>query len=97
MCHYVGIFYEECYHIRFTLDHFCKALYDQLQRINDPAQREQYALPFDPDIPGCEPYALFNEDGRPVVTRDEPGSGNVLRWMFNLSELCPSCEEAVRG
>ncbi|CEJ55833.1 hypothetical protein PMG11_02064 [Penicillium brasilianum] len=91
MCQYVGISYVECGHVRFQLHCFCRKMLNQLQRINDPEEREQYDLPFDPDQAQCEPYALFDENGRPV-TRHGPGSGNVLSWVFNLSETCHECE-----
>lgn len=64
----------------------------QLQRINHPEECEQHELPFDPDQAQCEPYALFDENGRPE-TRYGPGSGNVSWWVFNLSEQCPGCED----
>ena len=96
MCQYIGIFYEDCTHVRFKLHHFCLDLFHQLQRINNLEERETHALPFDPDTPGCEPYALFDENGLPE-TRDAPGTGNVLWWVINLSEMCPGCEAGRTG
>ena len=91
MCRYTGIFYPECGHARFLVYRFCRGVFIQLQRINDPAQREAYHLPFDPDLPGCTPFALFLANGRPDESGG-PGSGNVLKWTFVLSEGCPGCE-----
>lgn len=91
MCFFVGYFYDECRHVRFELHLFCDALFTQLQRINDPEQREQFSLPFDPDLPDCEPYCRFDVDGFPD-TNWEPGAGNVLWWVYNLSEPCAECE-----
>lgn len=94
MCQYNGIFYTECSHVRFRLHRFCRALFNELRRINNPAQREAHPLPFNPDLPGCEPFALFLVNGLPDETGG-PGTGNVLWWTFVLSEWCPDCEMLV--
>ncbi|KAJ5174912.1 uncharacterized protein N7482_000789 [Penicillium canariense] len=89
MCLYWGIYYCDCGHVRFQLHRFCRRLFAQLQRINDPEQRGKYLLPFDPNIPGCEPIAVFRDD-KPDET--QPSKGNVVHWRYNVSEPCPSCE-----
>ncbi|KAF3387293.1 hypothetical protein F1880_000566 [Penicillium rolfsii] len=92
MCIFTGIFYCECGHVSYEVFAFCSAFLDQLLRINDPGQREQYLLPFDPGDPDCEPYCLFTRYGYPAVA-NPPGSGNVVWWVFDLAEPCLECAQ----
>ncbi|KAJ5698882.1 hypothetical protein N7462_000887 [Penicillium macrosclerotiorum] len=91
MCQYAGIFYHECRHVRFQLYLFCHSLLDQLNRINDAVQRDAFALPFTPDLPGCEPRAVFN--GSVPDTSAQYGATNVVQWVSHIAELCPDCAE----
>ena len=53
MCQYTATHHPTCSHTSFHLYVFCRRILHELNRINDPVQREAFALPFDP--PDCEP------------------------------------------
>lgn len=58
MCRYIAFTHSGCGHLCFKVAVFCNSLYNELQRINDPYQRQMYALPFDP--PDCRPRLGYN-------------------------------------
>ncbi|KAF3020430.1 hypothetical protein E8E15_006542 [Penicillium rubens] len=60
MCLFVETHYSNCKHTCFELYLFCREILRQLNRINDPDQRRDYALPFDPDCPTCQPYTIIS-------------------------------------
>lgn len=107
MCLYTGIQYPTCPHLHFELYLFCPALLTELNRINDPVERDTFALPFDPDLPGCQPLVAMSHyclrvagDGGPVgyFPAYDYGYGygygyesNVVRWVVCLEEECPEC------
>lgn len=95
MCVYKGHAYT-CSHTCFYIHLFCGEILRQLNRINDPIQRETYDLPFDPDTPSCKPRYLVDDMERPVTSFSLNGGyslevTNVLSWHFNIEEVCPSC------
>ncbi|PWY91106.1 hypothetical protein BO70DRAFT_392759 [Aspergillus heteromorphus CBS 117.55] len=53
MCLYTATHYPTCQHTEFELHVFCRAVLDELNRINDPVEREKWDIPFDP--PDCLP------------------------------------------
>ena len=59
MCLFVETHYSNCKHTCFELSLFCREILRQLNRINDPDQLRDYALPFDPDCPTCQPYTVI--------------------------------------
>lgn len=91
MCLYRGIYYHECGHSRFLLHTFCDCLLNQLQRINDPEERQRHAIPFDGS--GCEPRVKLKEDGSvDMKTRDLIKEwANVVMWEHNMVEVCRDC------
>ncbi|KAJ6187410.1 hypothetical protein N7519_002318 [Penicillium mononematosum] len=60
MCLFVETHYSNCKHTCFELYLFCREILRQLNRINDPDQLRDYALPFDPDCPTCQPYTVIS-------------------------------------
>jgi hypothetical protein len=58
MCFYGGIFYLSCGHTDFELQRYCPMLRYELDRINDPWEREQSVIPF--DLPNCDPKPREN-------------------------------------
>ncbi|CAG7940562.1 unnamed protein product [Penicillium nalgiovense] len=61
MCLFVETYYSNCKHTCFELYLFCREILRQLNRINDPDQFRDYALPFDPDCPTCQPYIVISD------------------------------------
>ena len=55
--------------------------------------RDEYDLLFDPDVPGCLPYAVCDDDGVPDL-RYEGTMGNVVQWRFDYFGPRPICGEA---
>ncbi|CAG8888500.1 unnamed protein product [Penicillium egyptiacum] len=75
MCLFVETHYSNCKHTCFELYLFCREILHQLNRINDPEQLRDYALPFDPDCPTCQPYTVTSgsmaESNRPQQQFDQ--------------------------
>lgn len=67
MCLYHGIRCLHCGHPDFELHQFCHTLLRELQRIDDPYQRDTFPLPFDP--PDCKPRPGVNIVGWVVSRR----------------------------
>lgn len=88
MCLYHGIYYQECHHVRFQVHRFCRNFLHELNRIDDPKQREVFDIPFD-FPPSCEPRVRVM-NGR-VDIAFHGVETNVVRWVTNLSEACPDC------
>jgi len=97
MCLYEGHSFT-CSHTCFYIHLFCRETLNQLNRINDPSQRERYDLPFNPDIPNCSPRYVKDRMGRPA-TGYSLNAGrslevtNIVSWHFNIDNLCPSCAD----
>lgn len=89
MCLYQGIHYYECGHCHFLVQNFCELLYHQLQRINDPEQRREYAIPFDGS--GCEPQVKLKEDGSVDFGSASIRWSNVVRWEHIIEDVCREC------
>ncbi|KAJ5774295.1 hypothetical protein N7457_009191 [Penicillium paradoxum] len=95
MCFFVETHYPVCKHTCFELHIFCREVLRQLDRINDPEQREMYDLPFD-DCAGCEPYTVIVS---PAAVFPNPGMNyastvletNIMRRLVDMEERCPSC------
>ncbi|KAJ5888207.1 hypothetical protein N7495_008248 [Penicillium taxi] len=79
--------YWECQHYLFELDQgFCQDQYDQLFRINDPNQRNLYALPWDPK-PNCSPRVIV-QDGQPLfLVNNQFADTNIIQWIGVLGVL----------
>ncbi|KAL2013055.1 hypothetical protein VTN00DRAFT_580 [Thermoascus crustaceus] len=58
MCLYRGTRCLHCGHPDFELHQFCQTLLRELQRIDDPYQRDMFLLPFNP--PDCKPRLGVN-------------------------------------
>lgn len=88
MCVYHGIYFHSCGHIRFQVHLFCQSFLSQLHRINDETQRQRHDIPF--VLPAdCEPQARLVENNIDMAFSGE--GTNVVRWVMNLSEVCPGC------
>jgi len=96
MCLFVETQYQ-CKHTCFELYLFCRELFHELNRINDPDQRAIYPLPFNPCCTSCEPYSFvvgsnahLGPDGRcqAGIVRT-----NVVQRVVDLLERCPYCDE----
>lgn len=88
MCHYHGIYFQGCHHVRFQLHLFCYDFLHELNRINDANQRERFDIPF--ELPAsCAPRVRV-VDGR-VDTGFRGVATNVVQWVTNLSDACPGC------
>ncbi|OQD77818.1 hypothetical protein PENDEC_c002G03411 [Penicillium decumbens] len=92
MCLYRGIYYHDCGHSRFLLYNLCDHFLNQLQRINNPEERERYAIPF--DGAGCEPRVRLKADGSVDTLAYDPVKGwsNVVQWEHNMVEVCYKCQ-----
>jgi len=92
MCLYVGIFYDDCRHVRFEVQLFCRALLSELTRINDPVERACFDMPFSPDIPGCEPHAATASNAVVLAWNGCGGltRSNVIQWVICVED-CPTC------
>ncbi|KAJ5574331.1 uncharacterized protein N7459_008758 [Penicillium hispanicum] len=93
MCVFKGIFYYRCWHPRFELYEFCGAFYQQLMRINDPKQQEEFALPFSPYLPGCDPIIIKRKGELVFVAHDENKMTNIVEWQHEYLHKCPVCEK----
>ncbi|KAJ5492735.1 hypothetical protein N7539_001481 [Penicillium diatomitis] len=92
MCFYVGVYCRCCADVWFKLHLFCHDLYDQLQRINDPLEREQHDLPFDPNIPDCQPYYEIDvSEGSDDFSGEGTGRTNIVGWEDDV-EVCADCQ-----
>ncbi|KOS39249.1 hypothetical protein ACN38_g9909 [Penicillium nordicum] len=95
MCLFVETHYSNCKHTCFELYIFCREVLHQLNRINDPDQRRDYDLPFDPGCPTCQPYTVTM---RSAILRPEMGylsvisESNIVHQMMVLVESCPDCK-----
>ncbi|KAJ5808618.1 hypothetical protein N7474_009887 [Penicillium riverlandense] len=95
MCLYVGNFYD-CNHVRFEVHLFCRALLCELTRINDPVERTCFDLPFNPDIPGCEPHAATAANSVELAW-DGCGAANrsnVVQWVICV-DVCEDCSDRL--
>ena len=95
MCLFVETHYSNCKHTCFELYIFCREILLQLNRINDPVQRRDYDLPFDPDCPTCQPYTITMRSAtlRPGVGyMSVISESNIVHQMMDLVEDCPDCK-----
>ncbi|OQE47386.1 hypothetical protein PENCOP_c001G00397 [Penicillium coprophilum] len=94
MCLFVETHYSNCKHTCFELYLFCRETLRQLNRINDPEQRRDYALPFDPNCPTCQPYTISM---KPTTLRPDTNcqsvilESNIVHQMMDMVESCPGC------
>lgn len=90
MCQFVGTYYYECQHVSFQLHLFCRQILYQLNRVNEELECD--ILPFDHDTPGCSPCTVM-KGGIVDTTKNSTmdARSNVVQWITNLSDLCPSC------
>lgn len=94
MCLFVETHYFNCQHTCFELYLFCREIFRQLNRINDPEQLRDHALPFDPDCPTCQPYTITM---RPATYHPDVdylsvlSESNIVHQMMDLVESCPDC------
>lgn len=95
MCQYKGFYYHKCKHICFQLFEFCHLHREQLDRINDPAERAKYAIPFDTQ-PECFPRCVFRNGNVVLVTEMEDGGNNIVQWVM-VSDFCPKCMDLLAG
>jgi hypothetical protein len=94
MCLFVETHYPECKHTCFELYVFCHEILLQLNRINDPDQRDTFDLPFDPNCILCEPWTVIE---RPVGLAPEVDCfditvrSNIVHRTMDMVEMCPGC------
>ncbi|KAJ5232221.1 hypothetical protein N7468_005177 [Penicillium chermesinum] len=92
MCHYQGILFFECEHVRFKLFEFCPAHRAQLDRINDPSECSEHLIPFDTPSE-CLPRVVIQDGSILLVTERENLATNVVQWVTDLSQICSTCSE----
>lgn len=91
MCIYRGIWHKRCDHCIFNLHVICRGLLEQLNRINDPKERDVEDLPFD-ELPGCDPRALIMGGTVDIAVSSYVKDGaNVVEWLTELGDTCPRC------
>ncbi|KAJ5751866.1 hypothetical protein N7520_008783 [Penicillium odoratum] len=101
MCNYKGYYFKYCSHYEFKLQTFCKTVRRELDRINNPDDREKYDIPCTPN-PRCPPRVLrlsVEGDGDGSIKHVCGGTWegwdtNIVSW--DVVPFCDGCWEEMR-
>ncbi|KAJ5667279.1 hypothetical protein N7507_003143 [Penicillium longicatenatum] len=101
MCMYEACYHTVCNHYTFKLHLFCKTTKQQLDRINNPADRDIHAIPCKP-LYSCRPTVLRIDSGNlidnvaehAIAGTRERWNTNVVAWTNTL--FCEACWEEWR-